>query len=118
MGRLRGGSKCIATRPRQGQINRQRYRKTHVGCNAEKRAIGRGGYEIFLRQQLDAVGGRLQPAETSARPRGAEAVLDPRGDFPFEPIARRRHQQDDRQQQAALHQSHQQVGQPRIHVWG
>ena len=55
------------------------------------------GDEVFLDQQLDAVGDGLQPAELAADARGTEAVLDAAGDLAFQPDeehGRARHEAD------------------------
>ncbi len=43
------------------------------------------GDDVFLDEQLDAVGEGLQPAELAADAGRAEAILNAAGDFAFEP---------------------------------
>ena len=47
------------------------------------------GNHVFLGDQLDAVGQRLQPAELAAHPRRTEPILDPPGNLPLHPDKRR-----------------------------
>ena len=63
----------------------ERAAEGDVGPEAEEELVGVGGDEVFLDEQLDAVGEGLQPAELAADARRAEAVLNAAGDLAFEP---------------------------------
>ena len=56
-----------------------------VGRQAEEQAVGPGGNEVFLAEQFQAVGRRLQPAEAPATRVGPQPVLDPRRHLPLHP---------------------------------
>ena len=51
------------------------------GAARNRKAIGRLGNDVFLGEQLQAVGQRLQPAEAAADPGRAQPVLDPAETF-------------------------------------
>ena len=70
---------------RNRKEHRERRAKAHVRRDAEEEAVGIAGHQVFLGEQLDAVGERLQPAEFAANARGAEAVLNATSHFPLEP---------------------------------
>ncbi len=70
---------------RQGQEGEEGAAEGDVGPQAEEHLVGVGGDEVFLDEQLDAVGDGLQPAELAADAGGAEAVLDAAGDLAFQP---------------------------------
>ena len=55
------------------------------GPRRKRNVVGVGGDDVFLDEELDAVGEGLQPAELAADAGGAEAVLDAAGDFPLGP---------------------------------
>ena len=97
---------------RQREKHAERGTKTHVRRDAEQRPIGRGRNDVFLAQQLDAVGRRLQPAEPAAHPRRAQPVLNPRRDLPFQPNEHGRRAERHHQAQHALHHRGERVGQP------
>ena len=64
---------------RQGEEGDERAAEGDVRAEAEEHLVGVGGDEVFLDEQLDAVGEGLQPAELAADAGGAEAVLDAAG---------------------------------------
>ena len=59
--------------------------KLMYGATRKSRRSAAGGNEVFLAEQLQAVGRRLQPAEAAAHARRAQPVLDPRRDLPLHP---------------------------------
>ena len=74
-----------AVAERQRDEGEERAAEGDVRAEAEEHVIGVGGDEVFLDEQLDAVGEGLQPAELAADAGGAEAVLDAAGDLAFQP---------------------------------
>ena len=74
-----------AVAERQDEESQEGAAKGDVGAEAEEQLVGAGGDEVFLDEQLHAVGEGLQPAELAADARGAEAVLNAAGDLAFQP---------------------------------
>ena len=70
---------------RQGEEGDEGAAEGDVRPEAEEHLVGVAGDEVFLDEQLDAVGDGLQPAELAADAGGAEAVLNAAGDLAFEP---------------------------------
>ena len=72
---------------REGQADEgtERGAETHVGRDPEKHAVGPIGHQVFLGQEFDAVGERLEPAELPARSSGAKTVLDAAGNLSLRP---------------------------------
>ena len=70
---------------RQGEEGEEGAAEGDVRPEAEEHLVGVGGDEVFLDEQLDAVGDGLQPAELAADAGGAEAILNAAGDLAFEP---------------------------------
>ena len=74
-----------AVAERQGQECQERSGQGDVGPQAKEQMVGVGGDDVFLDEQLHAVGECLQPAEFAADACGAKAVLDAAGDLAFQP---------------------------------
>ncbi len=67
------------------KVTAERSAKADVGRHAEQQLVGVRRTEVFLGDQLDAVGQGLQPAEAAADAGRAEPILDPAGDLPLQP---------------------------------
>ena len=109
-------SSCTATQPLAN--GRARYtqntaQKLTYGAMRNSSRSAAGGNDVFLAQQLDAVGRRLQPAEPAAHPRRAQPVLNPAGHLPLQPDE---HQPPTATTRISAMTSADQVGQPRRHV--
>ena len=63
----------------------ERAAKGDVRAEAEEHLVGVGGDQVFLDEQLHAVGDGLQPAELAADAGRAEPILDAAGDLAFQP---------------------------------
>ena len=74
-----------AVAERQGDEGQERAGQGDVGPEAEEHVVGVGGDDVFLDEQLHAVGEGLQPAELAADAGRAEAVLDAAGHLAFQP---------------------------------
>ena len=74
-----------AVAERQGEEGEERAAEGDVRAEAEEELVGAGGDDVFLDEELDAVGDGLQPAELAADAGGAEAVLDAAGDLALQP---------------------------------
>ena len=79
------GLRDPAVGERQGDEGHEGAAEGDVRPEAEEHLVGVGGDEVFLDEQLHAVGDGLQPAELAADAGRAEAVLDAAGDLAFEP---------------------------------
>src|SRR5205085_2298634 len=69
----------------EGKVGEEGAGQGDVRSETEEHLVGGRRDEVFLDEQLHAVGERLQPAELAADARRAEAVLDTAGDLAFEP---------------------------------
>src|SRR5262249_1955488 len=70
--------------------------------------------DVFLRDQLDAVGQRLQPAELSTHARRTQAILNSPRDLALHPNEDQCADRDDIDQQEQMHARGQDESQPRI----
>ena len=69
----------------QSQIGHERAGEGDVGAEAEEHVIGGIGNDVFLDEELHAVGEGLQPAELAPHARRPQAVLDAAGDLALHP---------------------------------
>ena len=97
---------------RQREVGRERGTEADIGGDAEEQPVGPFGHQVFLGDQLEAVGQRLQPAELAADARRAEAVLNAAGDLPLQPDEEQRADGHHVDQQGALDHRGQEVAQP------
>ena len=72
-------------RKRQGDERTKGRTETDVRGEPKEHAVGPFRHQVFLGEEFDAVGKRLEPAKTAASPRGAEAVLNSGGDLSLGP---------------------------------
>ena len=69
----------------QGEQSGKAGGERDVGSELKQEAIGRSGRDVFLGEQLDSIGQRLQPAELSTHARGSQAILNAAGNFTLQP---------------------------------
>ena len=86
--------------------------KLKIGGHAEEQPVGRGRHDVFLAEQFQPVGRRLQPAKTAAHAGRSQAVLDAAGNLPFHPGVDRHAGHDQGQDQRNLDQAPHQVDDP------
>ena len=85
--------------------------KLRYGDNLEQQRVGGGRGEVFLGQQLQAVGQSLQPAELAAHSSRAQPVLNAAGDLPLHPDEQQGAHRHDGDQQRDVDQGGQQKSQ-------